>query len=50
MYFFFQVQLTANGDDGVIGVNAQQNMLEAFKAVTEFATVQHQSTMGNIAR
>jgi hypothetical protein len=46
----FQVQLMENGDDGAIGVNVQQNMLGAFRAVTEFVTVQRQNTMENIAR
>lgn len=39
-----------NGDAGVIGANAQQNMLGVFEVVTGSAIVQRQNTMENIAR
>lgn len=39
-----------NGDVGVIGANALQNMLGGFEVVTGFVIVQRQNTMENIAR
>lgn len=45
-----KVQWMENGDAGVIGANAQQNMLGVFEVVTGSAIVQRQNTMENIAR
>jgi len=39
-----------NGDDGVIGVNARRNMLEAFRLDIVFVIRQRQNIMENTVR